>query len=193
MVSISKYCITRTGIHIIKIRRSLYRLIFIMEITTLGKTVFIFKRVPRPCLVSVFCLLFGLSSDYAQPITGQVTEVTCPVIGRAQHELTPSKRQKTGPHLSLSRTAGRCGTLHWRTTTVTSSICPRSRTLWNAGPRGSPPSAPAVRPPTMAGHPQGHRAQWAHHRKWQGWHLMVVKGRWQPRSGKGKVQFIRTR
>ena len=45
----------------------------------------------------VFCLLLGLSSDYAQPITGQVTEVTCPVIGRAQPELTPSKRQKTGP------------------------------------------------------------------------------------------------
>ena len=38
----------------------------------------------------VFCLLLGVSSDYAQPITGQVTEVTCPVIGRAQPELTPS-------------------------------------------------------------------------------------------------------
>ena len=36
-------------------------------------------------------------SDYAQPITGQVTEVTWPVIGRAQPELTPSKRQKMGP------------------------------------------------------------------------------------------------
>ena len=45
----------------------------------------------------VFCLLLGVSSDYAQPITGQVTEVTCPVIGGAQPELTPSKRQKTGP------------------------------------------------------------------------------------------------
>ena len=45
----------------------------------------------------VFCLLLGVSSDYAQPITGQVTEVTCPVIGWAQPELTPSKRQKTGP------------------------------------------------------------------------------------------------
>ena len=44
----------------------------------------------------VFCLLLGVSSDYAQPITGQVTEVTCPVIGRAQPELTLSKRQKTG-------------------------------------------------------------------------------------------------
>ena len=44
----------------------------------------------------VFCLLLGVSSDYAQPITGQVTEVTCPVIGRAQPELTPSKRRKTG-------------------------------------------------------------------------------------------------
>ena len=26
----------------------------------------------------------------------QVTEVTCPVVGRAQSKLTPSKRQKTG-------------------------------------------------------------------------------------------------
>ena len=45
----------------------------------------------------VFCLLLWVSSDYAQPITGQVTDVTCPVIGRAQPELTPSKRQNTGP------------------------------------------------------------------------------------------------
>ena len=45
----------------------------------------------------IFCLLLGVSSDYAQPNTGQVTEVTCPAIGRAQLELTPSKRQKTGP------------------------------------------------------------------------------------------------
>ena len=50
----------------------------------------------------VFCLLLRVSSDYAQPITGQVTEVTCPVIGRAQPELTPSKRQKTGPGLYIS-------------------------------------------------------------------------------------------
>ena len=45
----------------------------------------------------VFCLLLGVSSDYAQPITDQITEVTCPVIGQAQAELTLSKRQKTGP------------------------------------------------------------------------------------------------
>ena len=45
----------------------------------------------------VFCLLLGVSSDCAQPITGQVTEVTCPVIDRAQPELTPRKRQKTDP------------------------------------------------------------------------------------------------
>ena len=45
----------------------------------------------------VFCLLLRVSSDCAQPITGQVTEVTCPVIGQAQPELTPNKRQKTGP------------------------------------------------------------------------------------------------
>ena len=30
----------------------------------------------------VFCLWLEVSSAYAQPITGQVTEVTCPVIGR---------------------------------------------------------------------------------------------------------------
>ena len=42
---------------------------------------------------SVFCLLLGVSSDYAQPITGQVTEVTCPVIGWAQPEFTPSKTE----------------------------------------------------------------------------------------------------
>ena len=47
--------------------------------------------------LSTVCLLLRVSSDYAQPITGQVTEVTCPVIGWAQSELTPSKRQKTGP------------------------------------------------------------------------------------------------
>ena len=50
----------------------------------------------------VFCLLLGVSSDYAQPITGQVTEVTCPVIGRAQTEPTPSKRQKMGPDFVFS-------------------------------------------------------------------------------------------
>ena len=49
---------------------------------------------------AVFCLLLGVSSDFAQPITGQVTKMTCPVISRAQPELTSSKRQKTGPDLT---------------------------------------------------------------------------------------------
>ena len=49
----------------------------------------------------VFCILLGVSSACAQPITGQVTEVTCPVIGRAQPELTPSKRQKVGPSVAI--------------------------------------------------------------------------------------------
>ena len=40
---------------------------------------------------------FSIEVGCVQPITGQVTEVTCPVIGRAQPELTPSKRLKTGP------------------------------------------------------------------------------------------------
>ena len=48
-------------------------------------------------LLLYMCLLLRVSSDYAQPITGQVTEVTCPVIGWAQPKLTPSNRQKMGP------------------------------------------------------------------------------------------------
>ena len=42
----------------------------------------------------IFCLFLRVSSVCAQPITGQATEVTCPAIGQAQSELTPSKRQK---------------------------------------------------------------------------------------------------
>ena len=48
---------------------------------------------------SISCLLLGISSGYAQPITGQVPEVTSPLIGWAQLELTPSKKQKMGPGL----------------------------------------------------------------------------------------------
>ena len=49
------------------------------------------------CTGPVFYLLPGVRSDCARPITRQVTSVTWPVIGWAQSELTPSKRQKTGP------------------------------------------------------------------------------------------------
>ena len=54
------------------------------------------------CSGPVFCLLLWVSSDYAQPITGQVTwpgywsNLPC---GWAQPELTQSKRQKMGPDL----------------------------------------------------------------------------------------------
>ena len=62
------------------------------------------------CAGPIFCHLLGKSSDYAQPITCQVTEVTCPVIGWPQPELTPSKRQKTGPGLLTSKICfGRVG------------------------------------------------------------------------------------
>ena len=44
----------------------------------------------------IFCLLLGVSSNYARPITCLFTEVTCPVICWAQSELTPNKRQKMG-------------------------------------------------------------------------------------------------
>ena len=68
------------------------------SITKMTKMEFVmdfYLVIPSPG--PVFCLLLGVSSDYAPPITGQVTEVTCLVIGRAQPELSPSKRQKTGP------------------------------------------------------------------------------------------------
>ena len=74
--------LTNRGIHILKVRRFRGHLTVIMEFHILGP---------------VFCLLLGVSSDYAEPITDQVTEVTCPVIGRAQPERTPSKGQKTAP------------------------------------------------------------------------------------------------
>ena len=56
----------------------------------------------------VFCLLLGVSLDYAQPITGQGTEVTCPVIGWAQPNLTPSKRQKMGPGQLCEKQIAEC-------------------------------------------------------------------------------------
>ena len=51
------------------------------------------RQSPGP----VFYILLGVSSDFAQPITGQVTEVTRHVIGSAQPELTLRKKQKMGP------------------------------------------------------------------------------------------------
>ena len=70
------------------------------ETSLQSNTISLDGRKPRISSGPVFCLLLGVSSDYAQPITGQVTEVTCPVIGWAQPELTRSKRQKTGPDFS---------------------------------------------------------------------------------------------
>ena len=52
------------------------------------------------CMVVIkdrFSLLFVISSGCARPITEQVTSVTWPAIGCVKSELTPSKRQKTGP------------------------------------------------------------------------------------------------
>ena len=52
---------------------------------------------------SILCHLLRVSSDYAQPITGQVTKLTCPVIGQAEPELTLSKGQKMGPDINNER------------------------------------------------------------------------------------------
>ena len=50
----------------------------------------------------VFYLLLGVSSGCAQPITGQVTSVTWPVIGWAYSELTLSQRQKMSPDWTIN-------------------------------------------------------------------------------------------
>ena len=60
--------------------------------STIRGTLEIRKCFPGPYVF----LLLEVSPDYAQPITGQVTEVTWPVIGQAQPEHTPSKRHETG-------------------------------------------------------------------------------------------------
>ena len=60
-----------------------------------------FHRTLLPSPGSVFCLLLGVSSGFAQPITGQVTEASYPVTGRAHPEVTPSKTQKTVSGCSL--------------------------------------------------------------------------------------------
>ena len=65
---------------------------------------------PKP----VFVLLLGISSDYTQPITDQVIEVTCPVIGRAQPELTTSKTQKRALVIWLIATASILSSVDWR-------------------------------------------------------------------------------
>ena len=41
-------------------------------------------------------------SHTGQKIDWMITEVICPVIGRAQSELTPSMRQKTGPGITYA-------------------------------------------------------------------------------------------
>ena len=45
-----------------------------------------------------FCVLFGVSSDYAQPITGQVIEVTCPVIGQLSTAWAYSEQETENGH-----------------------------------------------------------------------------------------------
>ena len=46
------------------------------------------------CSRPVFCLLLGVSSDYAQSITDQFTKVTCPVIGTHSLNLLPAGDRK---------------------------------------------------------------------------------------------------
>ena len=70
-----------------------YRLYRVYNIMSSNGIIDLAKHLKPRCGL-VFCLLLGvISSGYAQPITGQVTEVTCPVIGQAQPELTPNRKR----------------------------------------------------------------------------------------------------
>ena len=48
-------------------------------------------------IVKTWSRFLARSVLFAQPNTGQFTEVTCSVIGRTQPELTPNKKQNDGP------------------------------------------------------------------------------------------------
>ena len=101
-------------------------------------------------------LSFGWSKlNYAQPITGQVTEVTCPVIGRAQPELTPSKRQKTGPG-SIDRDGQR-----WDLDPSTGGL-PNSWNTWRSTENRSCHDANFV---IITGNTECHNNLWCH--QWQ--------------------------
>ena len=55
------------------------------------------NMAPRPVFLSLALSKLRLCSANHRP-----GSVTCPVIGRAQPELTPSKRQKMGPEVALN-------------------------------------------------------------------------------------------
>ena len=63
---------------------------FFVNITQLSSLV-----TPGPLV----CLLHGVSSGCARPITRQITSVTWPLICRAYSEIAPSERQKSNPVL----------------------------------------------------------------------------------------------
>ena len=50
----------------------------------------------------IFCLLLGVSSDYSQPITGQVTEVTCPVIDQSTAWAYSEQETENGPWTQMT-------------------------------------------------------------------------------------------
>ena len=62
-----------------------------MRVSTCQESLRIWWQQCRCSPGSVFCLLPGVTSGCARPITGQVTSVTWPVIGWAQPELTQWK------------------------------------------------------------------------------------------------------
>ena len=76
---------------------------------------------------TIFYRLLGVSWDCAQPITGQVTRATWPVIGRAYPELTLNKRQKTGPGIILH-----CRVSVLQIQLATSNYTPGMRTMSTA-------------------------------------------------------------
>ena len=98
----------------------------------------------------ISCLLLGISSDYARPITGQVTEVTWPVIGWAQPEFTPSDTRKTSPGVTI---VGSPFTFHQSPPPLHTPTPPPPPPPPKPLPGAAPPWSPPVMAPDASQHP----------------------------------------
>ena len=98
----------------------------------------------------ISCLLLGISSDYARPITGQVTEVTWPVIGWAQPEFTPSDTRKTSPGVTI---VGSPFTFHQSPPPLHTPTPPPPPPPPKPLPGAPPPWSPPVMAPDASQHP----------------------------------------
>ena len=61
----------------------------------------------------VFCLLLGVNSEYGQPITGQVTSVTCSVIDWAYSDFTLGVNYEYAQPITGQVTSVTCSVIDW--------------------------------------------------------------------------------